>query len=229
MSAHECQIFPVSCQVRLYVNLSCYMSISVYMSSALFYMLYAECYGLYAKLHMLDCNMSNAMTIAMSFSITTEQVGHLIINISIIRLWLSILPLQRRNYYYTTMASVYISGLRYINLLAHQAIKWYLESHVFQYAGISWHKQNFSMPTYHGVDQNPQSPFISVRQHIKASINNSYRRLFRYASIPGHSIIHSFIASSGSVIYRDIDLKAIKCHISYHIQFHRVSRFGILT
>jgi hypothetical protein len=51
------------------------------MPSALFHMLYAECYGLYAKLHMLDCNMSNAMTIAMSFSMTTEQVGHFIIYI----------------------------------------------------------------------------------------------------------------------------------------------------
>jgi hypothetical protein len=148
------------------------MSISVYIPRALFHMLYAECYGLYAKLHMLDCNMSNAMTTAMSFSMTTEQVGHLIIYISITQLWLSILPLERRNYYYTTMASVYISGLRYFSLLAHQAIKWYLESHVFQYADISWHEQNFSMPTYHGIDQNLQSPFISVCQHIKASIYN---------------------------------------------------------
>jgi hypothetical protein len=51
------------------------------MQNALFQELYAECYRLYAKLHMLDCNMSNAMTIAMSFSMTTEQVGHLIIYI----------------------------------------------------------------------------------------------------------------------------------------------------
>jgi hypothetical protein len=81
MPAHECQIFPVSCQVRLYVNLSCYMSISVYMPSALFDMIYAECYEIYDKLHMLVCNMPNAMTIALSFSMTTEQVGHLIIYI----------------------------------------------------------------------------------------------------------------------------------------------------
>jgi hypothetical protein len=51
------------------------------MPSALFQELYAECYGLYDKLHMLDCNMPNAMTIAMSFSMITEQVGHLIIYI----------------------------------------------------------------------------------------------------------------------------------------------------
>jgi hypothetical protein len=52
------------------------------MPSALFDMIYAECYEIYAKLHMLDCNMPNAMTIAMSFSMTTEQVGHLIIYIN---------------------------------------------------------------------------------------------------------------------------------------------------
>jgi hypothetical protein len=167
----------------------------------------------------------------MSFSMTTEQVGHLIIYIyiSIIQLWLSVLPLQRRNYYYTTRASVYISGLRYFSLLVHQAIKWYLESLVFQYADVSWHDQNFSMPTYHGIDQNPQSPFISVCQHIKASINNSYHHLFWHASMSWYSIILSVIANSGSVIYRDIDLKANKYCISYHIRFHRVSRFGILT
>jgi hypothetical protein len=99
----------------------------------------------------------------------------------------------------------------------------------FQCASISWQERNFSMPAYHGIDQNPQSPFISVRQHIKASINNSYRRLFRHASISRHSIFLSVIASSGSVIYRDIDLKANKHHISYHIRFRRVSRFSILT
>jgi hypothetical protein len=53
------------------------------MPSALFHMLYDEYYGLHAKLHMLDCYMPNAMTIAMSFSMTTEQVGHLIIYIYI--------------------------------------------------------------------------------------------------------------------------------------------------
>jgi hypothetical protein len=87
----------------------------------------------------------------------------------------------------------------------------------------------FSIPTYHVIDQNPQSPFISVRQHIKASINNSYRRLCRHASISRHSIIPSVIANSGSVIYRDIDLKANKYHISYRVRFHRVTQFGILT
>jgi exonuclease I len=85
------------------------------------------------------------------------------------------------------------------------------------------------MPAYHGIDQNPQSPFISVCQHIKASINNSYRRLFRHASISRQSIILPVIANSGSVIYRDIDLKANKHHISYYIRSNRVSRFSILT
>jgi hypothetical protein len=56
------------------------------MPSALFQELYAKNYGLYAKLRMLDCNMPNAMTIAMSFSMTIEQVGYLIIYMSITRL-----------------------------------------------------------------------------------------------------------------------------------------------
>jgi hypothetical protein len=192
-----------------------------------FRMLYAECNGLYAKLHMLDCNMPNAMTIAMSFRMTIEQVGYFVIYISIIRLWLSILPLQEEiaiippglqfisqslRYFsmpayhgkeqnfsmpayviFCILASIfyilasmfynpasifyvpasisyilasisYISGLRYFSLLAHQVIKWYLESQEFQYANISWHEQSFSMPAYHGKSQ------ISVCQHIMASI-----------------------------------------------------------
>jgi hypothetical protein len=58
MLAHECQISVVRCQVSLYANLGCYMSncyLSVNMPSALFQELYAKYYGLYAKLHMLDC------------------------------------------------------------------------------------------------------------------------------------------------------------------------------
>jgi hypothetical protein len=229
----------------------------------------------------------------MSFSMTTEQVGYLIIYMSITRLWLSILPLQRRNYYYITMDSVYISALRYISLLAHQVIKWYLESHVFQYAGISWHEQSFSMPTYHGMskvsvcrhimawakfqyagitwheqsfsmpayqgmskvsvcrhimarpkfqyaniswqEQNFSTPTyhgkskISVCQHIMASTKIPNHHLFRYASISRHSIILSVIANSGSVTYRDIDLKANKYHIFCHIRSNRVSRLSILT
>jgi hypothetical protein len=113
----------------LWVAKLAYMSncyISVYMPSALFQELCTEWHGLYAKIHMLDCYMPNAMTIPMSFSMTTEQVGYFIIYMSITRLWLSILPLQRRNYYYTTRASVYIS-----------------KSQVFQYAGISWQRAKF--------------------------------------------------------------------------------------
>jgi hypothetical protein len=221
MPAHECQVFLVSCQVSLYVNLSCYMSnccISLRMPSALFHMLYAKCYGLYVKLHMLDCYMPNAMTIVVSFSMTTEQVGHLIIYINLLsgydypycryREEITIIPLCLQFISQVTGISVY----QHIRLLSN------ILSHMY-----------FSMPTYHGIDQNPQSPFISVRQHIKASINNSYRRLFRHASISRHSIIPSVIANSGSVIYRNNDLKANKYYISYHIRSHRVSRFGILT
>jgi hypothetical protein len=89
MPAHECQVSVVRCQVSLYANLGCYMSnyyISVYVPSALSQELYAGCYVLYAKIHMLDCNVPNAMTIPMSFSMTTEQVGYFIIYMSITRL-----------------------------------------------------------------------------------------------------------------------------------------------
>jgi hypothetical protein len=74
MPAHECQISVVRYQVSLYANLGCYMSnyyISVYMPNALCYILCTEWYGLYAKIHMPDCYMPNAMTIPMSFSMTT--------------------------------------------------------------------------------------------------------------------------------------------------------------
>jgi hypothetical protein len=70
-----CQFLYVECHVLATVSLQSYQFI--WQSQ----LLYAECYGLYAKLHMLDCNMSNAMTIPMSFSMTTEQVGHIIIYI----------------------------------------------------------------------------------------------------------------------------------------------------
>jgi hypothetical protein len=137
MSAHECQISVVRCQVSLYANLGCYMSncyLLVNMPSPLFQELYAKYYGLYAKLHMLDCNMPNAMTVAMSFKMTTEQGFSLYLK---------------------------VSGLRYFSLLAHQVIKWYLESQVFQYANISWHEQSFSMPAYHGMSK------VSVCRHIR--------------------------------------------------------------
>jgi hypothetical protein len=111
-----------------------------------------------------------------------------------------LLPLPRRDCYHATMAPIYISIHSY-----------------------------FSLPTYRGIDQNLQSPFISVCWHIRASINNSYHRLFRYASISRHYMITLIIANSGPVIYRDIHLKANKYHISYHIRSHRVSRFDILT
>jgi hypothetical protein len=68
--------------------------------------------------------------------------------------------------------------------------------------------------------------FASISRHLS---NNSYHCLFWHASISRHSIILSVIANSGSVIYRDIDLKANKHRISYHIRFHRVSQFSILT
>jgi hypothetical protein len=58
---------------------NCY--ISVYVPNALCHILCTECNGPYAKLHMLNCNMPNAMTIAMSFRMTTGQVGYFVIYI----------------------------------------------------------------------------------------------------------------------------------------------------
>jgi hypothetical protein len=146
---------------------------------------------------MLDCNMTNAMIIAVSFSMTTEQVGHIIIYIYYPAMTLHI-AVTRRNYYYTTRASVYISGLRYISLLAHQVIKWYLESHVFQYAGISWHEQSFSMPTYHGKSK------ISVCQHIMASTKIPNHRLFRFVSISRQLSITHIAVYFGMPAYHGI-------------------------
>jgi hypothetical protein len=89
------------------------------MPSALFHMLYAKCYGLYAKLHMLDCNMSNAMIIAMSFSMTTEQVGHLI------------------KYIYYPAMTLHIAVTEKKLLLYHHGINLYLRSQVFQFVSTS--------------------------------------------------------------------------------------------
>jgi hypothetical protein len=233
MSAHECLILPMSCQVSLYANLGCFVSncyISVYMPSALFHMLYAKCYELYAKLRMLDCNMSNAITIAISFSMTTEQVGHLIIYIYLLFGYDSPYCRYREEITIIPPWLQFIYQVSGISICQHIRLLCNILSHVYfsmpTYHGMS---KSFSMPAYHGIDQNPQSPFMSVRQHIKASINNSYRYLFWYANISRHSIIPSVIANSGSVIYRDSDLKANKYHIFYYIRSHRVSRFGILT
>jgi hypothetical protein len=118
----------------LWVAKLAYMSnwyISVYMPNALFRILYTKCNGLYAKLHMLDWNMPNAMTIAMSFRMTTEHVGCFVIYIyiSINRLWLSILPLQEE-------IAIIPPGLQF----------------------ISQCPRYFSMPAYHGKEQNFSIP-----------------------------------------------------------------------
>jgi hypothetical protein len=68
---------------------------------------------------MLDCNMSNAMTIAMSFSMTTEQVGHLIIYI-----------------YYPAM-TLHIAVIEKRSLLYQYGINLNLRSQVFQFVSIS--------------------------------------------------------------------------------------------
>jgi hypothetical protein len=111
-----------------------------YMPSALFQELCAKCYGLYAKLHMLDSYMPNAMTIPMSFSMTTEQVGYLIIYMYITRLWLSILPLQEEIAIIPPGFQFISQSLRYFSMPAYQG-----------------KEPNFSMPAY--------VPFLYPGQH----------------------------------------------------------------
>jgi hypothetical protein len=175
MLAHECQVFPVSCQVSIYVNLSCYMSncyISAYMPSALFHMLYAEYYGPYAKLHMLDCNMPNAMTIAMSFSVTIEQVGHLIIYMYIYypAMTLHIAVTEKRLLLYHYGFHLYLESqvFQFVSISGYQIITWVtcisVCRHImawskFQYVDISWHRPKspitvyFGSPAYQGISQ----------------------------------------------------------------------------
>jgi hypothetical protein len=91
MPAYMPNLYYVKFYVFAYANLyTCYsaiVSMPVKMLSSV------STYMPNALSHMLDCNMPNAMTIAMSFSMTTEQIGYLITYMSITRLWLSILPL----------------------------------------------------------------------------------------------------------------------------------------
>jgi hypothetical protein len=70
---------------------------------------------------MLDCNMPNAMTIAMSFSMTTEQAGHLIIYIYI---------------YYPAM-TLHIAVIEKKLLLYHHGFSLYFWSQVFQFVSTS--------------------------------------------------------------------------------------------
>jgi hypothetical protein len=160
--------------VKLAYTSNCY--ISVYMPSALFQELYAECYMLYAKLHMLDCNMPNAMTIAMSFSMTTEQVGHLIIYIYI---------------YYPAM-TLHIAVTEKSLLLYHYGFNFYLRSHVFQFVSISRY-QVLSWVTC-----------ISVCRHIMASIKISNHRLFRFASLSRHQSVAHIAVYFGMPTYHGI-------------------------
>jgi hypothetical protein len=106
---------------------------------AICYMLYADCHmsNLVCQLRMSDCYMPNAMTISMSLSMTTEQVGQSLY-IFITRL----LPLPRRDCYHAIVASIYISIHSY-----------------YSFADISWHRSKspinvyFGLPTYQGINQ----------------------------------------------------------------------------
>jgi hypothetical protein len=171
-----------------------YMSnyyISVYMPNALCHILCTECNGLYAKFHILDCYMPNTMTIAMSFSMTTEQVGYLIICISIIRIWLSILPLQEE-------IAIIPPGLQFIS----QSLRY------FSMPAYHGKEQKFSMPAYvifcilasifyilASMFYNPASIFyvLASISYILASI--SYISGLRYFSLLAHQVTKWYLES----------------------------------
>jgi hypothetical protein len=196
MLAHECQISVVGCQVCLYVSCSmstvyagtwvpssslwvvklAYMSnyyISVYMPSALFQELYAKCYGLYAKLHMLDYNMPNAMTIAMSFRMTTEQVGYFVIYIYIYLSSGYDSPYCR----YREEITIIPPGLQFIS----QGLRY------------------FSMPAYHGKEQNVSMPTYVIFcipasvSYILASISQVSG--LRYISLLAYQVTKWYLES----------------------------------
>jgi hypothetical protein len=131
--------------------------------------------------------MPNAMTIAMSFSMTTEQVGHLIIyknplsgydypycryrdEITIIPLWLQ-----------------FISQVTGISVYQHTRVSGNILSHMY-----------FSVPTYRDMIK------ISVCRHIMASIKISNHRLFWFASISRHQSITHIAVYFGMPAYHDI-------------------------
>jgi hypothetical protein len=94
---------------------------------------------------MLDCYMPNAMTIPMSFSMTTKQVGYFVIYMSITRLWLSILPVQEE-------IAIMPPGLHFLS----QCLGY------FSMPAYHGNEQSFNMPTYHGMRR------VLVCRHIMA-------------------------------------------------------------
>jgi hypothetical protein len=108
---------------------------------------------------MSDCYMPNAMTIAMSFSMTTEHVGHLIIYVHYLAMTLHIAVTEKRllSYYY--------------------GFDLYLRLHLFQFADKSGHRVE------------SQVTVISVYRHIMASIKISNHHLFWFAIISRHRSI----------------------------------------
>jgi hypothetical protein len=132
--------------------------ISVYMPSALFQELCTECNGLYAKLHMLDCNMPNTMTIAMSFSMTTEQVGYLIY-IYYPAMTLHIAVTEKKLLLYYQCFSLYLSMSVYHGMSKVSVCQHIMARAKFQYVNISWHQPKspitvyFGSPPYQGIYQ----------------------------------------------------------------------------
>jgi hypothetical protein len=112
-------------KLSLYVNLKYYASnchILLHMPSALFYVLYAKCYVLYANTvcQIVICQMLWPLLCLLVWLQNTLDIS---LYMSITRLWLSILLLQRRDYYHTIMVSIYISGYIYFSLPTNQGIE----------------------------------------------------------------------------------------------------------
>jgi hypothetical protein len=141
-------------------------------------MLCVICQVLYAKLHMLDCNMPNTMTIAMSFSMITEQVGHLIIHIYLLPGYDSPYCRYREEITIIPPWLQFISQILGISVCQHIRVSINILSNIY-----------FSMPAYHGINQNLRisiSPFISVCQHITTFYNPFSHRQFLLSNISRH-------------------------------------------
>jgi hypothetical protein len=114
----------------------------------------AICQMLYVKLHLSNCYMSNAMTIAMSFSMTIEDIHYIYIHYSAMIFDIAITEKRPLLYYYGftlylkspfilvhrhIMASYNISNhrlFRFSNIMALISIS---NHHLLRYANISRH------------------------------------------------------------------------------------------
>jgi hypothetical protein len=92
------------------------------------------------------------------FSMTTEQVGYFVIYISIIRLWLSILPLQEE-------ITIIPPGLQFISQVSGISVWRHIMARAkFQYAGIFYPGRHILYPGRHILC--PDQHILYPGQHI---------------------------------------------------------------